>query len=64
MIIPQKNVKELPDIPVEIKSGLTILPCSHMEEVLKIALDLPSSKFAQLPGLKVLTGNNPEMVAN
>ena len=64
IIIPQKNEKDLLEIPKEIKSGLVILPCMHMKEVLKIALELELDKFAEIPGIKVVEGNNPGLVAN
>ena len=40
IVIPQKNEKDLADIPEEIKSGLSIHPVSNADRVLKIALDL------------------------
>lgn len=44
VVIPAKNVKDLADIPEEIQEGLAIHPCEHVEQVLKIALDLISLK--------------------
>lgn len=38
VIIPQENKVDLEDISSEIKKGMEILPVSHMDEVLKIAL--------------------------
>jgi ATP-dependent Lon protease len=38
VIIPQENVKDLKEIPEGIKSKLEIIPVTHAEEVLKIAL--------------------------
>ena len=38
VIIPQENQVDLEDISSEITKGLEILPVSHMNEVLKIAL--------------------------
>jgi ATP-dependent Lon protease len=38
VIIPQENVKDLADIPTTITGGLTIVPVSHVDEVLAIAL--------------------------
>jgi ATP-dependent Lon protease len=38
VLIPQENVRDLPDIPDNVKAGLTIIPVSHVSEVLKLAL--------------------------
>jgi len=55
VVIPFKNEKDLAEIPDEIKAGLDIHPCSHVEEVLKIALDLASpEEFMKVVNLKVL----------
>jgi ATP-dependent Lon protease len=39
--IPKDNEKDLADIPASVKSALTIIPVSHVEEVLKVALVKP-----------------------
>ncbi|WP_368346211.1 endopeptidase La [Pelagovum sp. HNIBRBA483] len=38
VLIPQENEKDLPDIPDNVKAGLTIIPVSHVREVLEHAL--------------------------
>lgn len=38
VIIPKDNEKDLTEIPDNVKTGLKIIPVSHVEEVLKIAL--------------------------
>jgi ATP-dependent Lon protease len=38
VLIPEENVKDLAEIPDEVKSRLTILPATRMDDVLKIAL--------------------------
>jgi ATP-dependent Lon protease len=38
VLIPQENAKDLPEIPDNVKTGLTILPVSHVSEVLAQAL--------------------------
>lgn len=38
VLIPQENAKDLPEIPDNVKEGLTIIPVSHVSEVLKLAL--------------------------
>ncbi len=38
VLIPEENAKDLPEIPDNVKSGLKIIPVSHVREVLKQAL--------------------------
>jgi ATP-dependent Lon protease len=38
VLIPEENVKDLADIPANVKNGLEIIPVSRMDEVLKHAL--------------------------
>ena len=38
MIIPKDNEKDLAEVPDNVKNGMTIVPVSHVGEVLKIAL--------------------------
>jgi ATP-dependent Lon protease len=38
VLIPQENAKDLTEIPENVKSGLEIIPVSHVREVLKLAL--------------------------
>ncbi|KPD12459.1 endopeptidase La [Phaeobacter sp. 11ANDIMAR09] len=38
VLIPQENAKDLPEIPDNVKEGLTIIPVSHVSEVLEQAL--------------------------
>ena len=66
VLIPAKNAKDLPEIPDEIKSGINVIPVQHVEEVLKVALELSQpEKFMQVVGLTVLKGETPEnAVAN
>lgn len=47
VIIPQKNVKDLDDIPNEIKKQLEIIPVSDIEQVLNIALEHKPIPFEQ-----------------
>jgi ATP-dependent Lon protease len=39
LILPEKNRKDLPEIPEEVLEDLEISFCARMEEVLEIALD-------------------------
>jgi ATP-dependent Lon protease len=41
VLIPAENEKDLADIPANVKEGLTILPVSHVDEVLAVALAQP-----------------------
>jgi ATP-dependent Lon protease len=57
IMIPAQNEKDLIEVPDEIKAGLEIHPVAHVEEVLKIALELTQpEKFMQVVGLKVIDG--------
>jgi len=38
VLIPAENAKDLPEIPDNVKAGLTIIPVAHVSEVLKHAL--------------------------
>jgi ATP-dependent Lon protease len=38
VLIPQENAKDLPEIPDNVKAGLTIIPVGHVSEVLQHAL--------------------------
>ncbi|HMT43354.1 MAG TPA: endopeptidase La [Chakrabartia sp.] len=38
VLIPQENEKDLADIPANVKEGLSIIPVSHVDEVLALAL--------------------------
>ena len=41
VIIPQENEKDLAEIPANVRSGLTIVPVGHVDEVLALALAGP-----------------------
>ncbi len=41
VLIPQENEKDLAEIPRNIRDGLTIVPVSHVDEVLRLALTAP-----------------------
>ena len=38
VLIPEENAKDLTEIPDNVKEGLTIIPVSHVSEVLERAL--------------------------
>ena len=50
VIVPHDNAKDIPDIPVRIRSEIKIVPVEHMDQVLKEALllDEPDLLFAGL----------------
>jgi len=41
VLIPQENEKDLAEIPANVKEGMTIIPVSHVDEVLRLALTEP-----------------------
>ena len=49
IIIPKDNEKDLADIPKNVLDVLSIHMVSHMDEVLKIALDGPLTPIAPTP---------------
>lgn len=49
VLIPQENVKDLADIPENVKSGLEIIPVSNVDEVLARALTQPLSPIEWNP---------------
>jgi len=55
VLIPEENVKDLADIPENIKSKLEVVPVKWIDKVLEIALErqpepLPDQVVAPLPG--------------
>ena len=66
VIIPEKNRKDIAKIPDEIKDGITILPVTEAEEVLRVALNLTKpEEFMKARALKVvLDGEAGLEVAN
>ncbi|MGQ0697962.1 MAG: endopeptidase La [Panacagrimonas sp.] len=50
VLIPQENVKDLEDIPAEVKAELRIQPVRWIEDVLKLALErVPEPRTAEAP---------------
>ncbi len=41
VLIPAENEKDLEDVPTNVREGLTIIPVSHVDEVLKVAFARP-----------------------
>jgi ATP-dependent Lon protease len=48
VIIPERNVKDLIDVPDEVKKEMEILPVKRMDEVLAIALKDPPAGIMDL----------------
>jgi ATP-dependent Lon protease len=44
VLIPQENVKDLEEIPENVKRDLKLIPVSHVDEVLKLALTKPLTR--------------------
>mgnify|MGYP001049921702 CR=1 FL=1 len=64
VMIPEENVKDLAEIPENVKQGLEIIPVAHVDQVLEIALtDMPTAiewteadDLASQPGAAGVTG--------
>jgi ATP-dependent Lon protease len=48
VIIPERNMKDLIDVPDEVKKEMEIMPVKRMDEVLAIALKDPPSGIMDL----------------
>ena len=60
IIFPKRNEKDLIKIPKEIKDGLELFPCEHVEDVLKVALNLKKpEEFMKRFALKVIKSDDP-----
>lgn len=44
IILPEKNMKDLVDIPKKVRTELTIVPVTHMDQVLQVALHTESDR--------------------
>jgi len=70
VLIPEENVKDLADVPANIKAGLEIVPVSHMEQVLEHALvRMPEAiewdeKAAAESVSTVVEDDNPGLIAH
>jgi ATP-dependent Lon protease len=50
VLLPQENAKELPELPERIRQDMTLIPVSHLDEVLEVALLEPSGAPIRLTG--------------
>ncbi len=72
VLIPQENAKDLAEIPANITEGLEIIPVSHVDEVLAIALVQPleaiewteADDLASQPGPSGIAGTVPNHTAH
>ncbi len=63
VLIPQENVKDLEEIPDNVKKLLTIIPVSHVDEVLKHALaeaPTPIKDWVEVDDAAVITSKKDE----
>ena len=47
VLIPEENVKDLAEIPDNVKNGLEIIPVKWIDQVLKIALEREPQPFSE-----------------
>ena len=50
-----KNVKDLEEIPNEIKNQLEIIPVKYISQVLDVAFEYPPTKFISIVNDKVIS---------
>ncbi len=50
VLLPQENAKEIPELPQRIREDMTLIPVSHLDEVLEVALLAPSGAPIRLTG--------------
>jgi ATP-dependent Lon protease len=44
VLLPERNLKDLVDVPKKVRDDLKIIPIHHMDQVLEVALHPPSDK--------------------
>jgi ATP-dependent Lon protease len=61
VLIPEENVKDLADIPAEIKNAIEIIPVNRLDEVLKVALvRTPEAIVWEEPQPPTVGGSGPD----
>ena len=60
VIIPEKNVKDLVDVPRKVRDDLSIIPVEHMDQILEIALHPVEAKESKFSKLKKKTEDEKE----
>ncbi len=46
VLLPERNLKDLIDVPKKVRTDLKIVPVTHMDQVLEVALHAPARKAA------------------
>ena len=72
VLIPEDNHKDLAEIPANVKEGLEIIPVSHVDEVLALALTQPleaiewseADDLASQPGAQALAAASTAATAH
>ncbi|WP_280192334.1 endopeptidase La [Delftia sp. PS-11] len=62
VLIPEENVKDLQEIPDNVKSGLEIVPVKWIDQVLKIALERMPEPLAEEVAAQVPAAEQPKVV--
>lgn len=60
IIIPDRNQKDLVDVPEKVRKDLQIIPVTHMDEVVKIALHPAAVESGRLKNLKLKEAPKPK----
>ena len=66
VIIPERNLKDLVDVPKKVLTDLRIVPVVHMDQVLEIALHPPGEKQhrTRKPSVKTQTNATRKVVSS
>jgi ATP-dependent Lon protease len=62
VLIPADNEKDLADIPANVKEGLTIIPVSHVDDVLRLAFSRPVEPIDWVEPAEPLAATVPPVV--
>ena len=63
VLIPEENVKDLAEIPDNVKNHLEIVPVRWIDKVLEVALSAPTKPLPEEPVVAKEVVSNPEVVA-
>ena len=64
VLIPQENVKDLEEIPENVKQGLKIIPVNNVDEVLKLALAKPLTPVEWTPEMEKSLLSKPQYTSD
>lgn len=59
ILLPERNIKDLVDVPKKVLDEVKIVPVTHMDEVLKMALHAPVEKKARPSKDEAKSAKNP-----